>query len=147
MRAIWAMLFCLARLRQLTAVSTPKWHTDWATLSALPLKQLFREDEWLSQARMVHLQWADLMLMPFFPNSDQSYSLKSIELKAVPGIAVLLNDSRHFVISRKHPDGEAAFAALNKGLQQMKRQGTVNRLYLQAGFLIDKTQVHILNPP
>ncbi|WP_337842542.1 hypothetical protein [Rheinheimera sp.] len=137
----------LEQLRQLTAVSTPKWHTDWATLSALPLKQLFRQDEWLSQARMVHLQWADFMLMPFFPNENQSFILEKIELKAVPGIAVLLNDSRHFVISRKHPEGAAAFAALNLGLQQMKRQGTINRLYRQAGFLVDKKQVHILNPP
>ena len=39
----------LDELKNFTAVSTPKWRTDWKTLQGLPLKELIPEDEWLSQ--------------------------------------------------------------------------------------------------
>jgi hypothetical protein len=136
-------------LKQLTAVSTPKWHTDWTTLSALPLKELIREDEWLSQARMVHMQWVDFMLMPFYPSADGSFELEQIKLNLVPGVAVLLDDSRHFVISKTHPQGKAAYTALNKGLALLEQQGRIEQLYSQAGFFIDQKKYKVLNsaPP
>jgi len=133
-------------LKQLTAVSTPKWHTDWATLSALPLKELIREDEWLSQARMVHMQWVDFMLMPFYPSTDGSFVLEQIKLQLVPGIAVLLDDSRHFVISKQHPQGKQAYTALNKGLALLEQKGRIDQLYSQAGFFIDQKKYKVLNP-
>lgn len=132
-------------LKQLTAVSTPKWHTDWATLSALPLKELIREDEWLSQARMVHMQWVDFMLMPFYPSTDGSFVLEQIRLQLVPGLAVLLDDSRHFVISKQHPQGKQAYIALNKGLALLEQQGRIEQLYSQAGFFIDQKKYKVLN--
>lgn len=132
-------------LKQLTAVSTPKWHTDWATLSALPLKELIREDEWLSQARMVHMQWVDFMLMPFYPSPDGSFELEQIRLQLVPGLAVLLDDSRHFVISKQHPQGKQAYIALNKGLALLEQQGRIEQLYSQAGFFIDQKKYKVLN--
>lgn len=133
-------------LQKLTGVSTPKWHTDWATLSALPLKELIREDEWLSQARMVHMQWVDFMLMPFYPSSDGSFVLEQIKLQLVPDVAVLLDDSRHFVISKQHPQGELAYTALNKGLALLEQQGRIEQLYSQAGFFIDQKKYKVLNP-
>lgn len=135
----------LADFQQLSAVSTPKWRTDWKTLSALPLKTLVREDEWLSQARMVHMQWADFMLMPFVKSADGNYRLEQIELKVVPKIAILLDDSRHFVVSKQHPDGKAAFTALSKGLEILAKRGGINHMYQQAGFLVDRSQYQILN--
>ena len=133
-------------LKELTAVSTPKWHTDWATLSALSLKELIREDEWLSQARMVHMQWVDFMLMPFYPSTDGSFVLEQITLQLVPGIAVLLDDSRHFVISKQHPQGKQAYTALNKGLALLEQKGRIEQLYSQAGFFIDQKKYKVLNP-
>jgi len=133
------------QLANLTAVSTPKWQTDWQTLSALPLKQLVREDEWLGQARMVHMQWVDFMLMPLFNTPDGNYQLEKIHLKMVPKLAILLNDSRHFVISRNHPHGKAAYSALNSGLQQLRTTGKIELIYTRAGFLVDHAQYNILN--
>ena len=88
-------------LSTLSAVSTRKWRTDWETLRALPLKKLVEEDEWLSMARMVDIQWIDFMLMPFNSTPDQSFTLEKIALVPVKGIGVELKDSRHFVISKK----------------------------------------------
>lgn len=135
----------LADLKELTAVSTPKWHTDWQTMSALPLKELVREDEWLSQARMVHMQWVDFMLMPFVNSKDGVYKLEQIQLKLVPDVAVLLNDSRHFVISKNHPAGAEAYAALQRGLAALEKSGRIQQLYRQAGFLVDQTRYKVLN--
>lgn len=134
-------------LRTFTAVSTPKWRTDWETMQALPLKELIREDEWLSQARMVHMRWVDFMLMPFFHDEHGLYQLEQIRLQVVPGVAILLNDSRHFVISKAHPDGRAANEALNKGLRILRENGRIEQLYRQAGFMLPTGAVRILNPP
>lgn len=135
----------LSDLKELSAVSTPKWHTDWQTMSALPLKELIREDEWLSQARMVHMQWVDFMLMPFVNSKDGVYKLEQIQLKLVPGVAILLNDSRHFVVSKNHPAGAEAYAALQRGLEKLEKNGRIQQLYRQAGFLVDQTQYKVLN--
>lgn len=135
----------LSDLAKFTAVSTPKWLTDWRTLEKLPLKQLIREDEWLSQARMVHMQWVDFMLMPFSNTKDGSYQLEQLRMQRVPGVAILLDDSRHFVVSRAHPHGQAAFTALNRGLKELRAQGRIQQLYKDAGFLIDTSSLIILN--
>lgn len=135
----------LSDLAQFSAVSTPKWRTDWQTLETLPLRKLVREDEWLSQARMVSMGWVDFMLMPFFHDSQGHYRLESIQLKVVPKVAILLNDSRHFVVSSAHPDGAAAFAALNKGLQLLRANGRLEKMYQQAGFLLPAGSVKVLN--
>ncbi len=137
----------LAELRKFSGVSTPKWRTDWETMSALALKELIQEDEWLSQARMVHMRWVDFMLMPFFHDEHGIYQLEQLRLKVVPGVAILLNDSRHFVISKSHPDGRFANEALNKGLRILRENGRIEQLYKQAGFMLPENSVQILNLP
>ncbi|WP_286261722.1 hypothetical protein [Thalassotalea atypica] len=132
-------------LKQFTAVSTPKWRTDWQTLSELPFKKLIREDEWLSMARMVDMQWIDLMLMPFHSSEDQTFTLDNIHLVPVEGVAIELKDSRHFVISKHHPHGLQAFKAINAGLALMRQRGAIKKAYTQAGFFIDHKQMNILN--
>lgn len=132
-------------LSQRTAVSTPKWRTDWSTLQALPLKELVREDEWLSMARMVHLQWVDFMLMPFHSTPDKSFTLENMTLVPVPDVGVKLNDSRHFVISAKHPYGTKAFTAIEKGLAILRKQNKIVKAYQQAGFFVDKNKIKIIN--
>lgn len=121
-------------IQQFTAVSTPRWRSDWQTLLKLHPKKLISEHEWVSQARMVHMHWVDFMLMPLMPNQNNEYHLDSIHLKAVPGLAVALLDSRHYVVSRQHPLGAKAFAALEKGLAILQAQGKVKQAYQQAGF-------------
>jgi len=134
-----------ADFKQLTAVSTPRWQTDWQTLSALPLKELLREDEWLGQVRTVSMQWVDFMMMPLMPSLNNRYSLENIELVAVPNVVLQLNDSRHFIISKKHPDGKAAFAAIQKGLQQLRNSSAIEKAYREAGFIPDLNDYTVIN--
>ena len=135
----------LADFKQLTAVSTPRWQTDWQTLSALPLKELLREDEWLGQVRTVSMQWVDFMMMPLMPSLNNRYSLENIELVAVPNLVLQLNDSRHFIISKSHPDGKPAFAAIHKGLSQLRKTGAIEKAYREAGFIPDLNSNTVIN--
>ncbi|WP_235591862.1 hypothetical protein [Pseudoalteromonas sp. XI10] len=135
----------LADFKQLTAVSTPRWQTDWQTLSALPLKELLREDEWLGQVRTVSMQWVDFMMMPLMPSLNNRYTLENIELVAVPNLVLQLNDSRHFIISKSHPDGKAAFVAIQKGLAQLRKIGAIEKAYREAGFIPDLNNYTVIN--
>lgn len=135
----------LKQLQAFSAVSTPKWRSDWRTLKKLHLKKLVREDEWLSMARMVNLGWVDFMLMPFHSTADKSYSLDKIHLIPVPGVAIMLDDSRHYVISKKHPLGEKAFRAIRLGLIKLREEHKISKAYRQAGFFIDPNEYKILN--
>lgn len=135
----------LKDLSEFTAISTPKWRTDWHTLSELPLKKLLREDEWLSMARMIHIGWVDFMLMPFNSTPDQSFTLDQIRLVPVPNIGIELKDSRHFVISKKHPLGEEAIVAINKGLAILRERNAIVSAYTQAKFFIDHNIVKVIN--
>ena len=132
-------------LKQFTAVSTPKWRTDWITLQSLPLKELIHEDEWLSQARMVNLGWIDFLLMSFNSTPDKSFIMDKIHLVPVKGVAIQLNDSRHFVISSKHTYGKQALTAMNLGLTILRKNKHITRAYTQAGFFINTKKIKILN--
>ncbi|MGC0121511.1 hypothetical protein [Pseudoalteromonas piscicida] len=133
-------------LTQLTSVSNPKWQTDWQTLESLPLKQLHAELDWMSQARMVSKGWVDFMLMPLMPKLDNRFVLEDVELIANEHLVVLLNDSRHFAVSRLHPEGERAFAALQKGLAILREQGRITSAYQQAGLIPDLKKYQVVNP-
>lgn len=132
-------------LKQFTAVSTPKWRTDWLTLQSLPLKELIHEDEWLSQARMVNLGWIDFLLMSFNSTPDKSFIMDKIHLVPVKNVAIQLNDSRHFVISSKHSYGKQALTAMNLGLTILRKDKHITCAYTQAGFFINTKKVKILN--
>jgi len=136
----------LSDLQHLTSISTPKWRTDWKTLQSLNLKELTKESSWLSMTRMVNLQWVDFMLMPFNSTPDKSFTMEKVHLIPVQTVAIVLKDSRHFVISKAHLKGQEAFIAINKGLKILRQRGAIKRAYQQAGFFVDNKNISILNP-
>ena len=73
---------------------------------------------------------------------DGSFELEQIKLQLVPGVAVLLDDSRHFVISKSHPEGRFASEALNKGLKILRENGRIEQLYKQAGFMMPQKSTY-----
>lgn len=134
-------------LKNYSSVSTPKWRTDWATLSSLPIKKLYRVDEWVGMAKMVSKTWVDFFLMPFNPDGGEVFMFDNIELRHVPNIAILLNDSRHYVVSKKHPRGLEVYQALSAGLTELRAKKRIVSAYRQAGFMIDLEKFKVLNPP
>ncbi|RVU39991.1 hypothetical protein EOE67_08780 [Rheinheimera riviphila] len=118
----------------LTAVSSRAYAQDWQLLEQLPLRELRDEYNWSSMAMLVSRGWVDFMLAPFPQHRPFGYRAPGIELVAVEGVKVLLDDSRHFIVAKKHPLAAPAFAALQRGLAILRQQGKLTRAYQECGF-------------
>ena len=121
-------------LQQLTAVSNKNWVSDWQTLSALGLKDLFHNQQWLSMVRMVAAQRVDILLAPFQTSTDLALQVDDIRLLPIPRVKVQLQGSRHFAISRSYPGSTELAGCLNDGLKKLAEEGVINRAYRQSGF-------------
>ncbi len=138
----------LSDLKKLSIISNKNWHVDWQTVSQLSPKTLAHEEEWLSMAKLVSLQWVDIMLAPFTSAQPFTYKGNGYEITAIEGIKVALNDSRHFVVSKKHPEGKETFIALQKGLAILRQRGTIIKAFQQSGFFNEKVQNwSVINKP
>ncbi len=124
--------------KKLSVISSKNWPVDWQTLQQISPKELKHEDEWLSMAKLVSLGWVDVMLAPFTKVVPFIYQGAGYKIIALNGVKVALNDSRHFVVSRKHPKGKETFEALQKGLKILRQQGIIEKAYQQSGFFNDK---------
>ncbi|TMO54225.1 hypothetical protein CWC21_16065 [Pseudoalteromonas phenolica] len=122
-------------ISNLSFVTSEAWHTDVKTLTALKPKNLVIEADWLVMAKMVSNGWVDAMLAPFKPSMPFEYIGKNYNIRAIDGVKVALQDSRHFVVSKKHPLGDKTFIALQKGLKQLRKSGFIERAYKECGFL------------
>ena len=122
-------------LHDVSIVSSHDWPVDWQTLQMLKPKSLLHESDWISMAKMVSRGWVDVMLVPFNTSFPFEYTGEGYHLVAVPNVKVALNDSRHFLVSKKHPLGKQTFTALQKGLAILKARGQIEKAYTDAGFL------------
>lgn len=134
-------------LQQLTAVSSKSYETDWRTLESLKLKNIRDEYAWISMATLVSKGWVDVMLAPFPRERPFVIKQDHVTLVAVEGVKVLLDDSRHFVVSKHHPLGAATFAALQRGMTQLREQGVLNRAYTECGFYNSAVETWTLLTP
>ena len=122
-------------ITELSFVTSEAWHTDVKTLTALKPKSLVIEADWLVMAKMVSSGWVDAMLAPFKPTMPFEYTGKNYKIRAIDNFKVALQDSRHFVVSKKHPLGKKTFKAIQKGLKQLRQSGYIERAYKECGFL------------
>lgn len=121
-------------LRRHSIVSSSAWHTDWVTLQHINPVKLIDESDWIGMAKMVSKGWVDVMLIPFTPTRPFTYSGKDYELVAIEGVKVMLDDSRHILVSRHHPLGKVTFEALERGLKILRQRGLITKAYNQSGF-------------
>ncbi len=124
----------LVGLRQLTAVSSRSWHSDWRTLSKLGLKALYTTSTWDNMLRMTASQRVDVLLAPFHPTTDLGFDYQGQRFLPIAGIKVGLAGSRHFALSRQDKRSARILQQLNAGIQLLRQRGTINRAYRQSGF-------------
>lgn len=120
----------LQDVQQLSGVTSQHWTADWYTMQQLHLKELVDEPSWVSQVKLVNQQFVDFMLAPFHVD----FAKNGVDLVVVPKIAVKLDDSRHYVVSKNHPMGKAALKAINLGIAKMRQTGRIHKAYADAGF-------------
>jgi ABC-type amino acid transport substrate-binding protein len=124
----------VADLRKLTVVSTQSWQVDWNTLEHFAFAKRLSVPTKDQQFKMVQSGWADVLLHDFANTPDMGVEIKGVRLLPAPGVKIALAGSRHFIISKKHPDGQKVFKALQKGLKIMQKNGEIERAFMESGF-------------
>lgn len=124
----------LADLKTLSAVTSNAWVIDWATLSRLPLKSLLSAPTRPAQFRMVKGARADFTIQDFAATRDMSIEEEEgIRLYPLRGVKIVLSGTRHYFISKNHPDGPKVFEALQRGLRIMRQSGEIRRAFTESG--------------
>jgi len=123
-----------ADLAKVVCVSNKSWRVDWNTLARLPFKQLADAPSTESMFRMVNGGHADLTVQSFSGTPDMSITMSGITLYPIKGWKVPLNGSRHYVVSKKDPNGAAVFESLQRGLAVMRQTNEVARALTESGF-------------
>ena len=124
----------LADYTLLSAVSNRNWQVDWRTLEAMQLTHLYHINNMQLMVKMIDAGRGDFMLAPFSAREDLAIVDYGAHLVPVPGIKILFNDSRHWIISKSDPLGQRAFQALQAGLKQLRSEHRVVQAYRQSGF-------------
>lgn len=122
-------------LRALRAVSSRYWEIDWETLNAFGAQQLTHAQNWGQMVEAVLSGEQDYLLAPFQQTENLALNLSEGTLMPIPGVKIGLAGTRHFAISRAHPAGRDFNTALHLGLLRLKKDGTVQRAYEDAGFI------------
>jgi hypothetical protein len=138
----------LEQISHLSAASNAHWKADVATLKSLGIKKIHYSTYWVQIVRMVVAGRADVTLAPFQSNPDMKVIVDTVELVPIPGIKVALSGSRHWPVSKKHPQGAEIFAALEKGIAQLEKENIIQRAYEECGFFHPGVKTWtLLNPP
>lgn len=119
---------------QLTAVSNQQWRSDWRTLQSMQFSWVYDYKLWPMMVKMVWAERVDFTLAPFQPTSDMSLTVEGLTLVPVPNVRVALSGSRHWVLSKRHPEGVAAYKALQQGVAKMRAEGLIEKAYIESGF-------------
>lgn len=121
-------------LRRLKGVSSRNWVIDWQTLNAFGAR-VSHADTWGEMVDSVFSGQQDYLLAPFQQTEGLVLSLDQGTLVPIPGVKIGLTGSRHFAISRAHPEGSYFNASLHLGLMRLKKAGVVTQAYEDAGFI------------
>lgn len=137
-----------AELKHLRVISTPQWRTDLQALRESGFDNIVFGGDWDSMLKMLEAGRGELMLMPFPGSEDLSVRINGLNLQPVNGQRVALSGSRHWIVSRTHPQGAAYFNALVEGMNKLRALGRFDKAYRECGFFNPLTEHWpLLNPP
>lgn len=141
-----------AQLKNLTIVANPRWKVDWRALHNTDLNIVSFIGPWETMLEMVETSVVDAMLINFSVSESLELNFENRLYVPINNIKVFLPDSRHFVVSKRHPEGRAVFKALNKGLSILRTNGKIEQALKQSGFINEKVtdwqtiNIQMLNP-
>ncbi|WP_440903204.1 substrate-binding periplasmic protein [Catenovulum sp. SX2] len=129
----------LSNIRQLVGVTNRTWVNDLSahqcigspTISAPSFPQMFR---------MIAAGRADYLLTTFSTQADLVQDHHGVKLKPIKNVKVVFDESLHFLVSKKHPQGTELAEALNIGLTKLNNAGTIQHAYQAVGFYLDKVK-------
>jgi hypothetical protein len=138
----------LAQLTKLKVVTSRQWKPDLTTLEGLGFSSIMYTPNWVNMARMINAGRVDLTLSPFEMNPAKAIVVEGIHLVPIEGIKIAIGGSRHWPVSKTHALGDEFYTALVKGIEQLRRAGTIERAYRECGFFHPElAEWKLLNPP
>lgn len=141
-----------SKLEDLTVVANPRWKVDWRALHNTDLNIVSFIGPWETMLEMVETNVVDTMLINFSVSDTLELNFENRLYVPINNLKVFLPDSRHFVVSKRHPEGKRVFKALNKGLSLLRANGTIEKALKQSGFINKKVtdwqtiNIQMLNP-
>ncbi len=136
------------KVSQLSAASNDHWRPDIEALRSLGITRIHYSTYWVQIVRMVVARRADVTLAPFQSNPGMKVQVEDLELVPIPGVKVALPGSRHWPVSKKHPQGQEIFSALEKGIALLEQKNIIQRAYEECGFFHEGVKNwKLLNPP
>lgn len=127
-------------LSEFKIVANPRWLADWRGLLNSPMTMINFIGPWENMIAMLDANIVDLMLVNFSVSNDLNMIFKDKLYQPINNLKIVLPDSRHFVVSKRHPRGKEVFEALQKGLTIMRKLGKIRKLYEQAGVINSKVK-------
>jgi hypothetical protein len=127
-------------LSEFKIVANPRWLADWRALLNSPMTMVNFIGPWENMIAMLDANIVDLMLVNFSVSNDLNMIFKDKLYQPINNLKIVLPDSRHFVVSKRHPRGKEVFEALQKGLTIMRKLGKIRKLYEQAGVINSKVK-------
>lgn len=134
-------------LKNLSAISNPDWKFDWQELSRIDLQRLDASKTWIDIFEAVRSLRSDFTLQAFSRRSDLSFHYDGRVFLPIPNLKFQFKQSRHYLISKKHPQGRAFYHRLEMGLNEMRKTGEIERIYQETGvFNLRVRDWTIINP-
>lgn len=125
---------------QFSATTSPHWPRDLEALDKLGIEKIHLSLYWKNMVKFVYAKRADFTLAPFQNSQDLSIQAYGVTLTPIKNVKVALSGSRHFIVSRKHPQGAQIYQHLQKGLNHLRNDGTITRAYTESGFFNNRVK-------
>ncbi|WP_320172971.1 hypothetical protein [Maridesulfovibrio sp.] len=109
------------------------WHNDKKVLEDMGITNIIDAPTFNCMAKMIAAGRADWIPLEISNSKDSSMTINGIHLVPIPGIKFSLLESRHFFISKAHPEGKIIYRALQKGIRELRKQGFIHKILTQAG--------------
>ncbi|WP_419780899.1 hypothetical protein [Maridesulfovibrio sp.] len=115
------------------------WGNDFRILRDMGITNMISAPTFNSMVKMIEARRADWIPLEISTSKDFSMNLQGVHLVPIMGIKFSLLESRHFLVSRKHPRGKEVYKVLQKGIKELRKQGFVRKIMTKAGIFNPRT--------
>lgn len=120
-------------LTKLRGVGISRWLYDWRILKKLT-SNVIKTDYIPAIFSLLATQRADFTLMEFpAKNSLKVCSFNNHCLLPIQGIKVVVDNSRHFIVSKRSTNAKKYYQHLNNGLKHLRAKGKIQTFYEDIG--------------
>jgi hypothetical protein len=115
-------------VRQFSVLSSQAWAEDWSILNKLEIPVIHASNIEL-MCILLKNNRGDLYMgdLPKSVEHKTIINCNGLALHLIKGIKVSLPQSRHFIVSKKHPNSKVIFDALNHGVKLLRQSGELQK--------------------